>query len=61
MQHGANGLLFAANDRFALAATIARCVNEPSLVASLRSGVQPPKTMAQHALEMEPIYSGGVS
>lgn len=61
VRHEVSGLLFTANDRFALAAAIARCVNEPALVASLRSGVQLPKTMAQHALEMEPIYSGGVS
>lgn len=61
VQHEANGLLFTANDRFALAATIARCVNEPAMVARLRSGVKPPKTMPLHAQEMEPVYAGGVS
>lgn len=66
VQDGTNGLLFTANDRFALAATIARCVNEPAMVARLRSGVRPPKTMPVHAQEMEPIYmeqtgAGGVS
>lgn len=66
VQDDTNGLLFTANDRFALAATIARCVNEPAMVARLRSGVRPPKTMPVHAQEMEPIYmeqtgAGGVS
>lgn len=66
VRHESNGLLFTANDRFALAATIARCVNEPAMVARLRSNVRPPKTMAAHTLEMEPLYvqqsaAGGVS
>ncbi len=61
VQHEANGLLFTGNDRFALAAAIARCVNDPAMVGRLRSNVRPPKTMTQHALEMEPLYLGGVS
>lgn len=61
IQHQTNGLLFRANDRFALAATLARCVAEPSLVARLRQHVRPPKTMARHAEELEPLYAGGVS
>jgi glycosyltransferase involved in cell wall biosynthesis len=61
VQHETNGLLFPGNDRFALAAAIARCVNEPAMVGRLRAGVRPPKTMAAHTLEMEPLYTGGVS
>ncbi|MGD1917247.1 MAG: glycosyltransferase [Phycisphaerales bacterium] len=61
VQHEANGLLFNANDRFDLAGTLARCVNDPPLVVGLRSRVRPPKTMAEHAREMEPLYAGGVS
>jgi glycosyltransferase involved in cell wall biosynthesis len=61
VQHEANGLLFPGNDRFALASAIARCVHDPALVARLRANVRPPKSMAEHAREMEPIYLGGVS
>lgn len=61
VQHETNGLLFRANDRFALAATLARCVAEPGLVHRLRQSVRPPKTMAHHASELEPLYAGGVS
>lgn len=61
VRHEHNGLLFTGNDRFALAAAIARCAHDPALVARLRSNVRPPKNMAAHALEMEPVYAGGVS
>ena len=61
VHHEVSGLLFRANDRFALSAALARCVREPDLVARLRRGVRPPKTIALHAEEMEPIYAGGVS
>lgn len=53
---GVNGLLFTANDRFALAATIARCVAAPRLVERLRAGVRPPKAMPQHTPEVEALY-----
>lgn len=60
IEDGVNGLLFRANDRFDLAGSIVRCVREPGLTERLRRGVRPPKTMAEHASELEPIYRGDV-
>jgi len=55
--HETNGLLFTANDRFDLASTLARCVEDPELVAGLRLRVRPPKSMAAHAGEMDALYA----
>jgi len=60
VRDGTDGLLFRANDRFALGAVLARCVRRPELVARLRQNVRPPKGMDAHAAELEPIYAGRV-
>src|SRR5690606_18088241 len=57
---GVNGLLFRANDRFDLARTLAKLIDEPELAGRLRAGVRPPKTMEAHAAELEQIYREGV-
>ncbi len=61
VHHEQNGLLFRANDRFDLASTLARCVNDPGLVSRLRSRVRPPKPQSAHATEKEPLSAGCVS
>ena len=57
---GVNGLLFRGNDRYALAQTLARTIREPGLAVKLRDGVRPPRSVGDHALEMEQIYHGCV-
>lgn len=49
VRDGENGLLFCGNDRFALAATLARVSREPAMIEGLRRGVRPPQTMGAHA------------
>ncbi|GJQ30516.1 MAG: hypothetical protein HBSAPP03_24000 [Phycisphaerae bacterium] len=56
--HERNGLLFRGNDRHALAASISRLLNDPGLIARLRSGVTPPKSMQDHANELLTLYAG---
>ena len=53
VRHEENGLLFRGNDRYDLARQIVRAVREPGLVERLRSGVRPPKSMAEHGEEIE--------
>ncbi|GIW74348.1 MAG: hypothetical protein KatS3mg103_0870 [Phycisphaerales bacterium] len=60
VRHEVNGLLFRANDRYDLAATIARCVRQPELLARLRRNVVAPKTIEQHAGEIEALYNHAV-
>lgn len=55
---GHNGLLFTANSRQSLADTLKKAVENPHLVWSLRANVRPPKDIADHAIEMEQVYSG---
>ena len=54
--HEKNGLLFTANDRAKLRGTIERVLAEPTLLARLRSHVVPPRSMHEHAAEMERTY-----
>ncbi len=53
VHHEHNGLLFRGNDRYDLARQIVRAIREPGLVERLRSGVTPPKSMAEHGREIE--------
>ncbi|MCX5689083.1 MAG: glycosyltransferase, partial [Planctomycetota bacterium] len=53
---GENGLLFRGNDRFHLASTLARVCREPALLATLRGGVTPPRSISEHATVMEAEY-----
>jgi len=57
VRHGLNGLLFCGNDRFDLAKTIASVVRDSALLDTLRAGVTAPKTMAEHAAEMQSHYA----
>ncbi len=58
---GVNGLLYTGNDRFALAATLARVVREPSTLQKLAAGIQPPRTMAAHTSEVLAAYKAAMS
>ncbi len=53
IRHDTNGLLFGGNDRYDLARQIVRAIREPGLIERLRSGVTPPKSMAEHGREMQ--------
>lgn len=65
VRHGHNGLLFRGNDRYDLARSLAELVREPTVLDRVRANVRPPKSIAEHAVEMERLYrdliSGGVS
>ncbi len=57
VRHGVNGLLFRGNDRYDLARTLARVAREPWALTDLRAGVRPPKSMPEHAAEVEAVYA----
>jgi glycosyltransferase involved in cell wall biosynthesis len=61
IRDGENGLLFRGNDRWDLARRIAEVVREPAILDRLRAGVRPPKSMAEHAVEIEQVYTGPLS
>ncbi|MFG0327488.1 MAG: glycosyltransferase [Phycisphaerales bacterium JB037] len=56
IRHGENGLLFRANDRTALAATLDQLAADPAPLDQLRAGVRPPKSLAEHAREILDLY-----
>lgn len=56
VHHGVNGLLFRGNDRYDLGRTLAGVIRDPGVLLRLRQGVRPPKSMVDHAAEMEQIY-----
>ncbi len=56
VKEGQNGLRFKAGDAAALATQLRRLVEEPGLLAQLRSGMEPIKTIAQEVDELEAIY-----
>lgn len=58
VKDGHNGLLFTANSRKSLADTITRAVENPHMVWGLRANVRPPKSIEDHAMEMEQVYAG---
>jgi glycosyltransferase involved in cell wall biosynthesis len=58
---GHNGLLFCGNDRWDLARRIAHVVREPALLERLRTNIRPPKSIAEHAAELERLYSDPLS
>jgi glycosyltransferase involved in cell wall biosynthesis len=53
---GVNGLLFRRGDVGELAGLLRRLVVEPGLLARLRGGIGPVKTMAQEASDLECVY-----
>jgi hypothetical protein len=54
--HEHNALLHRGNDRADLALTLARVLRDPDVLFHLRRHVKPPKTMAEHAAEVERVY-----
>lgn len=56
IQDGISGFLFRAGDVADLRAKMQRLLDEPDLLAKLRQGVQPVKTMQENARELETIY-----
>jgi glycosyltransferase involved in cell wall biosynthesis len=56
VQDGVDGLLFAPGDAGALRATLLRLVEDDALLSRLRQGIQPVRTIAEHAADIEAIY-----
>lgn len=56
IQDDVNGLLFRANDPPDLARALTRLLDDASLLTRLRTGVAPPKSMRDHAAEIEREY-----
>lgn len=56
VRHGVDGLLFERGSVADLARQIRRVLSEPGLLARLRAGVPPVKTMRDAVVEMEEIY-----
>jgi glycosyltransferase involved in cell wall biosynthesis len=57
--HGVNGLLFRANDRADLARVLRSAVEDLPMVWALRRNVRPPRSIEDHAVDMERVYAGG--
>lgn len=55
---GRNGLLFEPDNAEDLAAKLRHALHEPDVVNRLRAGIQPMKTLTEHADELEAFYSG---
>jgi glycosyltransferase involved in cell wall biosynthesis len=60
VRDGENGLLFAPGDTDSLACRLRRLLDEPDLLACLRAGIGPVKSVAQEMGELEEIYRAGV-
>ncbi len=56
VQHNVNGLLFRGNDREALATSLTQLVTDAELLPRLKAAVRRPKSMKEHASEMEGLY-----
>ncbi len=56
VHHGTDGLLTPPGDVSALRSVLQRLMDEPSLLAQLRSGIKPVTDMAQHERQMEQVY-----
>jgi glycosyltransferase involved in cell wall biosynthesis len=54
--HDGNGLLFRAGDADSLAVQLQRLLDEPDLLATLRSGIRPPRRLAEEVDDIEAIY-----
>jgi glycosyltransferase involved in cell wall biosynthesis len=55
---GRDGFLFPAGDPHALAAALARLIEDRGLAERLRAGIQPVRTAAEAAAELVDLYSG---
>jgi glycosyltransferase involved in cell wall biosynthesis len=61
VEDGRNGLLFVGNHRWDLARRLAEIARNPAVIDRLRAGVHPPKTMGEHAAELERMYGRAIS
>ncbi len=59
--HAHNGLLVRANDVAAIAEALRDLVANPATLATLRENVRPPKSMTDHAPEIERMYTDAIS
>lgn len=60
VQHGENGLLFAAGDVKDLQQQLAHLLDEPGLVAQLQTGIHPVKRLDEETDELEQVYFAAV-
>jgi hypothetical protein len=58
VRDGYNGLLFTANSRASLKNTIVKAIEDPHMVWGLRANVRPPRSIEDHALDIESVYAG---
>ncbi len=58
VRDGFNGLLFTANSRASLKATLVRAIENPDMLWGLRANVRPPRSIEDHAVDMERVYAG---
>jgi glycosyltransferase involved in cell wall biosynthesis len=58
VRDGENGLLFRANDREDFKRVVRRLAAQPWIIDDLRGNVRPPKSIEEHAAEMESLYAG---
>jgi glycosyltransferase involved in cell wall biosynthesis len=56
VRDGVDGLLFAPGDAAALRRALLALVEQPGLLAHLRAGIVPPRTVADHVAQIEAIY-----
>lgn len=56
VEHDVSGLLFTPGDAVDLHAQMQRLLDEPDLLARLRQGIRPVKTIEEHGRELEAIY-----
>lgn len=57
VRHGVDGLLLNPGDVCAWQEALQRLVNEPDLLAHLRSNVRPPVTLDEHVAEIKSLYA----
>jgi glycosyltransferase involved in cell wall biosynthesis len=56
VRDGVNGLLFAPDDADSLADCLRRIADDPGLLARLRAGIRPPRTVADDAAGLRALY-----
>ncbi|MDQ3238487.1 MAG: glycosyltransferase, partial [Actinomycetota bacterium] len=56
IEHGKNGLLFAVDDVEDMSTQLTRFLEEPDLISRLREGIEPVRTVAESADDLEQVY-----
>ncbi len=56
IKHGSNGLLFKPNDEHDLSTQLSALIKQDDLSQTLRAGIRPMKTIAEHVDELEAFY-----